>query len=191
MDRKALLAGAGLGAALAFVLDPDRGRRRRALLSGKLSRARRVSREGLGATARDASHRVRGLAAETRVWLWYEDADNETLAARIRSKLGRVCSHTHALTVTVGDDEITVRGPVLAHEVPGVMATVEAVAGSRRVNNQLEPYESSEGVPALQGAGRLPPVMSVSPARWSPSMRALIASGVVLTGAYSAAHARR
>lgn len=191
MNTKTLLAGAGVGAALTFLLDPDRGRRRRALVGDKLARARRVTSEGLGATARDMTHRARGIAAETRRWTWQDDVDNETLAARIRSKLGRVCSHTRALAVSVSDDEITLRGPILAHEVPSVMATVEALAGTRRVNSQLQPHQTAEGVSALQGGGRLPAVMNLTPNRWSPSAKVLMAGGALLTGAYLASNARR
>ena len=51
MSTRDLVTGAAVGAALLFVLDPDRGATRRAMLRDKLVRAGRVAGEGAGATA--------------------------------------------------------------------------------------------------------------------------------------------
>ena len=45
----ALLGGIGIGAALMYLLDPDRGRRRRALVRDKAVHFARVSGDRLGA----------------------------------------------------------------------------------------------------------------------------------------------
>lgn len=62
----ALLAGIGIGAAAMYLLDPDQGRRRRALIRDQLIKARRVTGETVQGLSRDASNRARGAAAETR-----------------------------------------------------------------------------------------------------------------------------
>ncbi len=58
------MSGLSVGAGLMYLLDPDRGRRRRTLLRDQAVRT--VNRVGdfLDATARDVSHRAQGLAAE-------------------------------------------------------------------------------------------------------------------------------
>lgn len=56
----------GLGAAAMYLLDPQQGRRRRALIRDQLTHARRVVRERASGTARDLGNRARGLAAEAR-----------------------------------------------------------------------------------------------------------------------------
>ena len=56
----------GLGALTMYLLDPDHGRRRRALLRDQFVHARRVVRERASGTARDLSNRAYGLAAEAR-----------------------------------------------------------------------------------------------------------------------------
>jgi hypothetical protein len=61
-----LLSGAALGAALAYVLDPDAGRRRRARLSDAMTSATRRTGRRLRARGRHLSNRARGLRAETR-----------------------------------------------------------------------------------------------------------------------------
>lgn len=56
----------GLGAAAMYYLDPDQGRRRRALARDQLTHARRVIRERTSKKARDLRNRAQGLAAEAR-----------------------------------------------------------------------------------------------------------------------------
>jgi hypothetical protein len=52
----------GLGALTMYLLDPEQGRRRRALLRDRVARTRRVVRE----RAKDLSNRAYGVAAEAR-----------------------------------------------------------------------------------------------------------------------------
>lgn len=60
------LAGMGMGAALMYFLDPDRGRRRRALMMDKAIGLSNDAREAINATSQDLSNRAYGLYAETR-----------------------------------------------------------------------------------------------------------------------------
>jgi hypothetical protein len=61
-----LLSGAALGAALAYVLDPETGRRRRARLSDAVTSATRRTGRTLRSKGRHLTNRARGLQAETR-----------------------------------------------------------------------------------------------------------------------------
>jgi hypothetical protein len=56
----------GLGAAAMYLLDPEQGRRRRALARDKLVKARRVIRERSESKARDLRNRAQGLAHEMK-----------------------------------------------------------------------------------------------------------------------------
>jgi hypothetical protein len=56
----------GLGALAMYLLDPQQGRRRRALLQDQLTHARSVLRKRAAGTARDLSNRAYGVAAEAR-----------------------------------------------------------------------------------------------------------------------------
>src|SRR5918992_5550350 len=118
MNRElTLISGIGLGAALMYMLDPDRGRRRRALVRDKLASAANKTPDALGATARDLRNRARGLAAQTRSMFAHEDVSDEVLVARVRSAMGRVVSHPSSIEVAAKQGRVTLRGPVLAHEV--------------------------------------------------------------------------
>ena len=59
-----LLTGVTLGAGLMYLFDPERGRRRRALLRDKAVSLSSQTGDALGRTARDLSNRATGVAAE-------------------------------------------------------------------------------------------------------------------------------
>ena len=61
-----LLGGIGLGAGLMYMLDPDKGRRRRALVRDQLTRASNRASKALGRTSRDLSNRAQGAVAKAR-----------------------------------------------------------------------------------------------------------------------------
>ena len=174
MNTGNLLVGAGLGAALAYMLDPNTGNRRRALVRDQLTRAGRKTRDGLDATARDVANRSRGVAAATRARLRSQHVDDDTLAERVRSKLGRASSHPRAIDVHVEDGNVTLRGPILERETTDVLAAVSNVRGVRAVTNELETHHSSDNIPSLQGEGRL----AGSRLTPSPTTQALLAAGV-------------
>src|SRR3954451_6866138 len=86
------LALVGLGAGLMYFLDPDRGRRRRALVRDQLVHALHEIDDAIGVVSRDLDNRSRGALARIRT-LAGRRAGEEVLAERVRSKLGRFVSH--------------------------------------------------------------------------------------------------
>jgi hypothetical protein len=62
----AALAGAVIGAALMYVMDPERGRRRRALIRDRVSAIARQTSEAMDDRSRDVVNRARGLVIELR-----------------------------------------------------------------------------------------------------------------------------
>jgi hypothetical protein len=193
MNTTGLLLGVGIGALAAFILDPSGGGRRRALVANTLTRSARRTRDGLDATARDMGNRARGVAATARRTFRGGPVSDVTLIERVRAKLGRASSHPRAIDVFAHQGEITLRGPILASEVDRLLATAESVSGVRRVIDELDPHENSDGVAALQGEGRLAGRgVNLLQRRGAPARRALVGAAVVAaTGACVAAYARR
>jgi uncharacterized membrane protein len=174
------LAGAlGLGAGLMYLLDPEAGRRRRHALAQRAGRTARRAGDGTARATRDATHRVHGLFAAARNRFRADDASSETVARRIRSRLGHVVSHPHAIDVSVEDGRVVLEGPILASEVAAAVSETSRVPGVEHVDNRLYAFESAEGVPALQANGH-------RRRSWAPGVRlfagasggALIAYGV-------------
>ena len=62
----ALLAGLGTGALLMYLLDPDRGNRRRALIRDKVVKLNRQTQEAVGGRVKDMSNRAKGMLHEAK-----------------------------------------------------------------------------------------------------------------------------
>jgi hypothetical protein len=193
MRNTNFLLGAALGAGLVYMLDPQSGPRRRALVRDKVARASHVTRDALDTTARDAYNRGRGIVAATRGRWQTEEVPDEVLVQRVRARLGRVCSHPHAIDVLVAHGNITLRGPILAADAPAVLRTTQNVRGVKAVMNQMEIHESADSEPALQGEGRLAgSSFDLLQPTWAPGTRAMVAAaGLAATGLCMAAYARR
>src|SRR5207245_1228615 len=101
-------------------------------------------------TSRDMANRARGIVAGTKWRLRSEEADEPVLEARVRAKVGRFVSHPHAIEVHADGGHVTLGGPILADEVPGLLEAVRSVRGVEEVVDQLELHEDAD-VPALQG----------------------------------------
>src|SRR5438093_8646363 len=188
-----MLMGIGIGAALMFIADPRSGRRRRALARDQFVRASRKTRDALDATARDIANRTTGIVAAAGDRLGEEGVDDRRLIERVRAKLGRACSHPHAIDVEVVEGTVTLRGPILTNEVDSLLATIQGVRGVRSVMNELEAHDSPEGVPALQGTGSAAaPSLDFLQSKWAPATQALVtAAGLAATVVWMAAYARR
>ena len=191
MDTRSLLSGIAIGAVAAAILDPGRGARRRAMLRHKAVRATRVTGDAFETTMRDLTNRTRGFAAETRAWIEERAVDDARLLERVRARLGRVTSHPRAIDVEVQGGQVTLRGPVLSSEVQDLLSAAAAVRGVRSVINEIEPHESSEGVPALQRRGHLGgPRLNLLQSRWAPATRALVGAAAVAAGGLAIAYRR-
>jgi hypothetical protein len=147
-----LLGGLGLGAALMYVLDPERGRRRRALVKDKAVKVTHKTGDALGAKSRDWKNRAAGVAAEVKSLTRKENVSDPVLEDRVRAEIGRVVSTPGAIEVTSTAGVVTLSGTVLAKEVDDLISAVRGVRGVEDVQNRLEMHATVDDVPALQGA---------------------------------------
>ena len=177
-----------VGAGLMYLFDPSRGGGRRGRIWDKLVSAAHETADCIDCTARDLWHRAYGTAAEARHLLDREEpVDDEVLVARVRSKMGRVVSHPHALRVQARDGEVSLSGPVLRREVERLIDTVESVRGVQCVEcNALEIYDHPGHHPALQGGSRRPGTrIDLAQENWSPATRTLAGVAGAALGAYA------
>ncbi|MFN3651955.1 MAG: SRPBCC family protein [Armatimonadota bacterium] len=184
-----LLGGAGVGGALMYLLDPDRGRRRRAYLRDQAVHAAHAARSALATGSRDLANRSRGVVSEASGMIREKAVSDEVLVARVRAEMGHVVSHPRALHVEAREGRVTLSGPILRRDLPALRARIHRVRGVREVVEQLEVHDTPGDVPALQespgehGSG--------GTEMWLPATRLLAgAAGGALT-AYGVAAARR
>jgi osmotically-inducible protein OsmY len=150
-DQGRFIGGLLVGAAIMYLLDPDRGGRRRALVRDQAARARNKLGDGLDATARDLGNRARGTAAELRSRFRREVVDDTILHERVRSEIGHAVSHPGAIEVSVSDGRVTLQGSVLEQELDKLLSTAGQVRGVSEVINELTVHREPGGIPSLQG----------------------------------------
>jgi osmotically-inducible protein OsmY len=151
------VSGLIVGAGLMYVLDPARGKRRRALLRDQMVHAAHELEdvgERTAGKSQDLRNRARGAVAETRTRLRREDVDDSVLEARVRAEIGRVVSNPGAIQVAAEEGHVTLSGPVLEHEVEELLSSASSVRGVGEVENRLDPHAEPGDVPGLQGTAR-------------------------------------
>jgi uncharacterized membrane protein len=185
----AMIVGAGVGAGLMYLYDPQMGRRRRALTRDQFVRLGHRVDDAIDVTRRDLTNRAVGLWAEVRSSITSDGVSGEVLAERVRAQLGSLVSHPGALEVRAEQDRVILSGPVLRHEVDGLLKGVAAVRGVHEVENRLDVHDEPGNVPGLQGqpgrrlSGRQLDVMQ---RHWSPTTRLLMGAAGGAMAAYGA-----
>lgn len=183
---------ASLGAVAMYLLDPDRGQRRRDWVREKTVRTKHVTETFMGKAWRDSRNRAAGLAAATRSLVSGNGADDTVLRDRVRAVMGRWVRHPHAIMVLVREGRVILEGPVLADEVADLLKAVRRVRGVREVENRLEAHEGPDQVPSLQGEAPVP----VGHRRgylgrsWPPAVRLAVGAAGGLLAAWGAARRR-
>jgi uncharacterized membrane protein len=141
----------------------------------------RRGRDSADAGWRDLSNRASGVVARMRAAWHPETPDDDVLAERVRSVLGRRVSHPHGVAVEAHDGWVTLSGPILEREVAGLVRAVQSVRGVRHVKNQLAPHADGHDVPALQGGRRTRPRSELAQDHWAPGPRlAVFGAGTAL-----------
>jgi uncharacterized membrane protein len=182
-----LIGSFALGVAVSQLLDPVRGRTRRALIRDKAISATHVAGDALDTTSRDVANRGRGALAVLRSWLRPAHVTDEVLVERVRARIGGVVSHPHAIRVTAQEGRVILAGPILADEVDAAVRRAAAVRGVREVDNQLEAHETADGIPDLQGQPgrrREGARFELWQQQWSPTARLLTGVAGASLGAW-------
>lgn len=180
----------GLGAGLMYYLDPEKGRRRRALVRDQIDRLGHDLSDATGKGWRDLSNRTRGLAHEAGSMFEGDCAPDAVVVARVRAALGHVVSHPKAIAVTCRQGRVGLSGPILSDEVDDLIAAVAHVRGVQSVEDRLEPHGWPNDVPALQGGKTVRGPSAATGTNWAPGTRllagatggALIVSGLARGG---------
>lgn len=141
MNRKfEFLMGILLGAGLMYVLDPNRGRTRRALLRDQIVHsAHEIEEFGEAAVgrARHARNRARGVILQTRSRMRREMVDDSVVEARVRTHFGRIPIDTSDVTVSSEHGRVTLRGSAPESQIDALIEAVHDVPGVHDVINRL------------------------------------------------------
>jgi len=152
MNKGVTVVGAvGLGAALMYLFDPDRGRSRRALIRDKVGAAGNTLSDKAEKLGHDLSNRASGMVAEAKSILRHEDVSDDVLVDRVRSRLGRIPVDMGLLDVSAENGVVALKGQILESELPRVLRAARFVRGVKAINNQFETHRGPSAGAAIQG----------------------------------------
>jgi hypothetical protein len=140
--------GLVLGAGLMYLLDPSRGRTRRARIRDQITGALGDGREFLDDAVHDLQNR--GNRANGVVGRSAPPDPDEAIAERVRAKLGRYVAHPEAVSVEARNGSVTLIGAILRGEAESLIGAVSSVRGVREVLNRLEPHDAGDDVPEFR-----------------------------------------
>lgn len=161
-----------VGMAAMYFLDPNRGARRRALVGDQFTGATTRAPRMMKAAGQDLANRAYGMLAEATNLFRSDDASDQVIEARVRSKMGRAISHPGAVQVNVQDGNVTLEGDVLERDEAALLACVEKVRGVKSVENRLNRHRTAGDISSLQGTGQRRESRSeFMQENWSPAAR--------------------
>jgi osmotically-inducible protein OsmY len=129
---------AAIGAAV-YLLDPDRGRTRRAKLADQAESAARKTGEKIEAQARYQKGKIQGLAHDlTEPFRPETEVDDDTLTQKVRSEaLGRWEGAKKDIDIDVQGGVVTLKGKTTPELARGLVGLVESVPGVVSVEDEL------------------------------------------------------
>jgi hypothetical protein len=149
-----VLGSASLGVLAAFLFDPISGSRRRAFLRDKGVSLKNSALHRVGKISRDLRNRMRGLESRTARIAKHDEADDQTLIARLRSQFGKKVTHPKSIEIEAREGTVTLRGAILANEVDALIRCAKKVRGVKKVVNGLDPYPTESQLPSLHKKGK-------------------------------------
>ncbi len=98
----------------------------------------------------------------------------DTLAERVRAKLGRYVSHPEAIVVESQGGCVSLHGPILRSEVEELINAVSSVRGVSEVANRLSPHGTPSHARHLPNETRdeqRPPWAALGAGEWTPGFQ--------------------
>jgi len=175
-----LLFGAALGGAAMYFFDPDRGRRRRALVRDKTVSASNCVTSFVDAGTRDLKHRGSVMTGRVRSLFSKRKASDGVLVERVRAKMGHHVAHPGAIDVYASGGQVRLNGSIFAHERDELIEGVSQVPGVKDIIDQLAIYETAQGISELQGGRKPQPRSGVLPQTWAPGTQLVAGTAMTL-----------
>jgi hypothetical protein len=159
MPARELLIGTGLGVAVGYFLDPDRGRSRRAVTADRVAGLTRRAGRRIGrgvryvrSTAAGMNERLLRSGSTSEEWV-----NDETLAHKVESELFRDQTIPKgSINVNAEHGTVVLRGAVESQDqIEQIMVTTMAIDGVRAVRSLLRLRSDPEPGPFDQPTERV------------------------------------
>ncbi len=143
-----LIGGLAAGASIMYILDPERGRTRRALARDKAGSLLLHTSTAAGKNVRNLQNHARGMMHDV-THLGSKKKSDIDLMNEIRAGIANLLPNNNSMHVTVHKGRVTLSGPILASDVQKVVEGVAMVPGVGGVDNRLTVYQSPEEMPRM------------------------------------------
>ena len=140
MHTNDMIVAASIGAALMYLLDPDRGKARRARLRDRGLHSLRGGWRASVHAARGAANHGQGLISEIRAKMWTERPSDDLLVERVRSEMGHVIRHPRRLAVTADAGWVSLRGDILPDEKGALIDAIKDIPGVFGIDDHLQEH---------------------------------------------------
>jgi osmotically-inducible protein OsmY len=140
------------GAAAMYLMDPETGRRRRALVRERGNGAARGLQDSIAGAGRNVANRMRGTLAEAKSHVAGEPVDDDRLHDRIQAKIGHLLDRPSAVDVDVVDGHVVLSGEAPDDEAAALARYIAGMQGVSDVENRLSAQDASGQGASGQGA---------------------------------------
>lgn len=152
---KRFFAGAMAGAAAMYLLDPDRGRRRRAQLGQKWTARKRSADRAVDRFERDTANRAEGARARAEGGGIFHPSDDRALEVHLHQVLEELDVATSDVSVESVEGLVRVRGQVASEaDIARVVRAINGVPGVHGVESLMHlPGEPAPNKKPARAAG--------------------------------------
>jgi hypothetical protein len=150
----ALMAGIGYGLGMMYLLDPDLGRRRRALVRGQMTHVRNHARRWLRHQLRNGFNHLRGSVSELRARMREIQVDDEILRERVRARIGHVVANPGSLDIVCHNGGVLVRGPLVEGEREKIEQRLSHTRGVRYWSMEVREVGDEAAASEQKGVSR-------------------------------------
>jgi len=140
-----------LGAGVAFLFDPARGRARRGYLRDQVVSLTNDAGHFMARMGRNVSNRMQGTVAESRAMFRREQPNDRQLTERVRSRLGRISGARH-IDVSSINGSVTLRyvgsQPLTQEVIDAINTAISSIRGVDNLTCHF-PAASTSGAPMM------------------------------------------
>ena len=163
------MLGAGAAGLGVYFFDSKDGHKRRTRFIKQTKTVVAAAKHEAEKSLKDAQHHFVGGIACLSARLRNEEATDEVIVERVRSRMGRVVAHPHPIKVVSDQGLITLWGPIARHELLPLLYKVKATPGVKDIQNHLTAYDPKEEIPSSHSENGKSGEIA-----WSPFKRLLI-----------------
>lgn len=133
-----ILVGAGVGALLLYLFDPDRGRSRRARLADQAAAEARDAAEAVKAKVEYQANVVKGMAHEIADPLRpHQPVDDDKLLSKVRSEAVGQFESGSDISVDISDGRVVITGSVDNDDArEELLKLIESVRGVQSIDDR-------------------------------------------------------